>query len=72
MSSHLKDLNEAAPKGHDGPYGTGVSDVAGILNEYAAQGFVGPISIEYEYKQEDNLAEAKQCIDFVRSYHGGK
>jgi sugar phosphate isomerase/epimerase len=67
MSSHLKDLNEA-PAGHDVPYGTGVSDVKGILDEYAAQGFTGPISIEYEYKQEDNLAEAKQCIEFVRGY----
>jgi len=67
MSSHLKDLNEA-PAGHDVPYGTGVSDVAGILDEYAAQGFVGPISVEYEFKQEDNLAEAKQCIEFVRGY----
>ena len=68
MSSHLKDLNEESPKGHDVPYGTGVSDVKGILDEYAAQGFYGPISIEYEYKQEDNLAEAKQCIEFVRGY----
>ena len=68
MSSHLKDLNEDSPKGHDVPYGTGVSDVKGILDEYAAQGFAGPISIEYEFKQEDNLAEAKQCIEFVRGY----
>ncbi len=68
MSSHLKDLNEESPKGHDVPYGTGVSDVKGILDEFAAQGFYGPISIEYEFKQEDNLAEAKQCIEFVRGY----
>ena len=68
MSSHLKDLNEESPKAHDVPYGTGVSDVKGILDEYAKQGFAGPISIEYEYKQEDNLAEAKQCIEFVRGY----
>ena len=67
VSSHLKDL-DVAPNGHDVPYGTGVSDVPAILNEYAAQGFVGPISVEYEYKQEDNLAEAKQCIEFVRGY----
>ena len=67
MSSHLKDL-DVAPNGHDVVYGTGVSDVKGILDEFAAQGFAGPISIEYEYKQEDNLAEAKQCIEFVRGY----
>ena len=67
MSSHLKDL-DVAPNGHDVVYGTGVSDVKGILDEFAAQGFTGPISIEYEYKQEDNFAEAKQCIEFVRGY----
>jgi sugar phosphate isomerase/epimerase len=68
VSSHLKDLHAPLPSGHDVPYGTGVSDVPAILNEFAAQGFVGPISVEYEYKQEDNLAEAKQCIEFVRGY----
>ena len=68
MSSHLKDLNEESPKAHDVPYGTGVSDVKGILDEFAAQSFTGPISIEYEFKQEDNLAEAKLCIEFVRGY----
>jgi sugar phosphate isomerase/epimerase len=67
VSSHLKDL-DVAPNGHDVPYGTGVSDVPAILDEYAAQGFVGPISVEYEFKQEDNLAEAKLCIEFVRGY----
>jgi len=72
MSSHLKDLHAPLPSGHDVPFGTGVSDVKGILDEFAAQGFVGPISVEYEYKQEDNLAEAKACIDFVRSYQPGK
>ena len=68
VSSHLKDLHEAAASGHDVPFGTGVSDVKGILDEYKALGFVGPISIEYEHKMEDNLAEAKLCIEFVRAY----
>ena len=68
VSSHLKDLHEAAASGHDVPFGTGVSDVKGILDEYKALGFVGPISIEYEHKMEDNLAEAKLCIEFVRGY----
>jgi sugar phosphate isomerase/epimerase len=67
VSSHLKDLNVPLPSGHDMPWGQGVSDVPGILAEYKAQGFVGPISVEYEYHQEDNLAEAKQCIDYIRT-----
>lgn len=68
MSSHLKDLNVPLPSGHDVPYGTGVSDVKAILDEFKAQGFEGPISVEYEYKMEDNLAEAAQCIGYVRGY----
>jgi sugar phosphate isomerase/epimerase len=72
MSSHLKDLNVMDKDAHDLPYGEGVSDVKGILDEYKAQGFDGPISVEYEYHQDNNLAEAKKCIDFVRAYGGGK
>jgi sugar phosphate isomerase/epimerase len=68
MSSHLKDLNAPLPSAHDVPYGTGVSDVKGILDEYKAQGFDGPISVEYEYHVDNNLEEAKKCIDFVRAY----
>ncbi|MDR3402236.1 MAG: sugar phosphate isomerase/epimerase [Chthoniobacter sp.] len=67
VSSHLKDLNVPLPSGHDVPWGQGVSDVPGILAEYKAQNFVGPISVEYEYHQEDNLAEAKECIDYIRA-----
>ena len=72
VSSHLKDLHAPLPSGHDVPFGTGVSDVKGILDEYKSLGFFGPISVEYEYKQEDNLAEAKECIEFVRNYGAAK
>jgi sugar phosphate isomerase/epimerase len=68
MSSHLKDLNKPLPSAHDVPYGTGVSDIKAVLDEFKAQGFDGPISIEYEYKMDDNLAEVTKCIDFVRAY----
>ena len=67
VSSHLKDLHAPLPSGHDVPWGTGVSDVPAILAEYRAQGFEGPISVEYEYKMEDNLAEAKACLDYLRT-----
>jgi sugar phosphate isomerase/epimerase len=67
VSSHLKDLHAPLPSGHDVVWGTGVSDVPAILAEFRAQNFEGPISVEYEYKQEDNLAEAKQCVDYIRT-----
>jgi len=72
ISSHLKDLNEMGPGAHDVPYGTGVSDIPGILNELRAQGFAGNISIEYEYHWENSTPEVGQCIGFVRGYGTAK
>ncbi len=70
FDSHVKDLTEAGnPKAHDVPYGTGVSGITDVLNEYHAIGFQGPIDVEYEYHQkEGNLDEVKQCLDFVRAF----
>src|SRR5665213_114977 len=72
MSSHLKDLNEFGPRAHDVPYGTGVSDVKGILDELKSQDFKGNISIEYEYHMENSLPEIKKCVEFVKEYGEGK
>jgi sugar phosphate isomerase/epimerase len=72
MSSHLKDLNEMAPDAHDVPFGMGVSDVPAILEELKRQHFAGNISIEYEYKMENNLPEVAQCIGFVHGYEARK
>jgi sugar phosphate isomerase/epimerase len=68
ISSHLKDLNEMTPDGHDVPFGTGVSDIPGILAELKAQHFAGNISLEYEYNWENSTPECGQCIGFVRGY----
>src|SRR5579862_3861284 len=72
ISSHLKDLNEMGHSAHDLPYGTGVSDVPGILQEFKDQGFTGNISIEYEYHWENSSPEVGQCIGFVRGYGTAK
>ncbi len=72
MSSHMKDLHAPLPSGHDVPWGTGISDVKAVLDEYKAQGFDGPISVEYEYNWDNNVDDAKLCIDFVRAYGAAK
>jgi len=72
ISSHLKDLNQMGPEGHDLPFGTGVSDVPGILEELRTQGFTGNISIEYEHNWENSVPEVAQCIGFVRGYGEAK
>ncbi len=71
ISSHLKDLNEMGGEAHDVPYGTGVADLKGCLDELKSQKFEGNISIEYEYHWENSVPEVKQCIDFVRAYGRG-
>lgn len=72
ISSHLKELNEFGMAAHDVPYGQGVSNVKGILDELKAQKFSGNISIEYEYHWTSSVPEVKQCIDFVRAYGSKK
>ena len=68
ISVHMKDLNERSPDGHDMPFGTGVSNITGIIDELKRQNFVGNVSIEYEYNWKDNVVDAAQCIGFVRGY----
>lgn len=73
ISSHLKDLNEFGKvEAHDMPYGQGVSDIAGILDELKAQNFQGNISVEYEYNWKNSVPEVTQCIDFVRNHRAKK
>jgi len=72
MSTHLKDLNAFAPGAHDVPYGQGVSDIKGILDELKRQGFDGNISIEYEYQQENPLRNVTKCVQFLVEYGESK
>ncbi len=72
ISSHLKDLHVMGGGGHDMPFGQGVSDVPGILDELKSQGFEGNISVEYEYNWDNSVPEVGQCIGFVRGYGRAK
>jgi sugar phosphate isomerase/epimerase len=66
ISSHLKDLHEFSGGGHDVPFGTGISDMAGILAELTKQKFSGHASVEYEYNWDNSLPDIAQCIGFCR------
>jgi len=68
ISAHFKDrlaIGKATP---DQPFGSGVSDIKGVLDEFKAMGFKGNISIEYETKWENNLPDVAQCVGFFRGY----
>ena len=66
VSVHLKDLSEKSATAHDVPFGTGASNIAGILEELRRQSFAGNVSIEYEYHWTNSLPEVAQCVGFVR------
>jgi len=66
VSVHFKDLAEEAPKTHDVHWGTGVSNVPGVIAELKRQGFNGNISAEYEYNWENNAGDVAQSVKNFR------
>jgi sugar phosphate isomerase/epimerase len=70
ISSHLKD--RISIPGHDVVYGTGISDIPGILDELKRQNFQGNISVEFEYNWDHSVPDVAQCIGFVRGYGTAK
>lgn len=66
-SVHLKDRAAVGKRTPDQVYGTGVLDLAGILQELRRQRFAGWLVIEYESNPESNLDEVKRCAEFVRA-----
>jgi sugar phosphate isomerase/epimerase len=72
VNVHMKDLDAKSPSAHDVPWGEGVSDIPGVLDELKRQHFVGNISAEYEYNWDHNVTDVAQCIGFVRGYETGK
>jgi sugar phosphate isomerase/epimerase len=67
IALHFKDLNEKSPKAHDVPWGTGISNVKGMLAELKRQKFQGTFCIEYEYNWENSSAEIAQCAKYFNA-----
>lgn len=63
---HLKDLNEKSKSAHDVPWGTGVSNIQGVLAELKRQNFKGVISAEYEYNWLNSAPEVALSAKNVR------
>jgi sugar phosphate isomerase/epimerase len=68
ISMHIHDMNDMTGSAHDVPVGTGVCNIAGVLDELKRQHFAGNISVEYEANWQDNVINAGQYIGFVRGY----
>jgi sugar phosphate isomerase/epimerase len=64
ISFHLKDIGEFGKvNAEEVPWGTGKSDIAGILKEIRRQAIKPVIAIEYE-RPGDTLPALRQCIAF--------
>ena len=67
-SIHMKDREALGEWTHDRPYGTGVIDIAAILDEVRKHGFEGNVAIEYEHNWKTNVPEIAQCVGYLRAY----
>jgi sugar phosphate isomerase/epimerase len=65
---HMKDRASIEAPSRDQPFGTGIIDIPGILDEVRKHGFAGNVSIEYEYNWKSNLPEIAQCAGYLRAY----
>ena len=72
ISLHMKDRPALGPGQHDCIFGTGVSDIAGVLAELKHQHFDGNISIEYEFNWDNSVPDIAQCIGYVRGWAARK
>jgi sugar phosphate isomerase/epimerase len=67
ITLHFKDLNEPGPIAHDVPWGTGVSNVKGMLEELKRQHFKGAFCVEYEYNWNDSVPEIAESVKFFNA-----
>src|SRR5690606_9537663 len=66
LHSHMKDLNEKSKTAHDVIWGTGISNISGIIEELKRQNFKGMISVEYEYNWRHNAPEVAASVKYFR------
>lgn len=67
-SFHMKDREAVGKSTPDSPFGTGVIDIAAILDAVREKGFAGNVSIEYERNWKTSLPEVAQCVGYLRAY----
>lgn len=73
FDSHIKDLTAFGdPKAHDMIWGTGQSDIPGVLSAYKEIGFAGPLDAEYEHNVENNLPDVKASLEFLKNWKSAK
>ena len=67
ITLHFKDLDQAALTGHDVPWGTGVANTKGMLEELKRQNFKGAICVEYEFNWENSTPEIAKSVEWFNA-----
>lgn len=63
---HLKDVNVAAPEGHNIEMGHGVIDIPGFLKVLMEINYQGVVGIEYEKDGDDPLPGLAESLGYIR------
>ena len=48
------------------PWGTGISNIDGVIKELKRQDFEGVISVEYEHNWDNSLPEVEESVKYFR------
>ncbi len=67
ITLHFKDLNEKSLNAHDVIWGSGISNVKGMLQELKRQHFKGAICVEYEYNWDNSLEDIGECATYFNT-----
>ena len=67
IALHFKDLDQPTLSGHDVPWGTGVSNTKGMLQELKRQSFRGAICVEYEFNWENSVPEIAKSVEWFNA-----
>lgn len=68
ISLHMTDVDQYGSEGEDVVMGTGVGDMAAVLEELTRQNFGGHLSLEYEANWDDNVPDVGQNVGFIRGW----
>ncbi len=64
---HFKDLAERDPHTHDVPWGNGVGNIKGVLQEMQRQKFKGAFLVEYEYHWTTSSPEIAEGVKYFEA-----
>lgn len=65
---HFVDVDRVSPEAHAVPYGTGVAQLAGILDAMKAKELSVQLTCEYEYQTDRLEQDVRECVIWFENY----